>query len=532
MFLFTKEYFTEVVLLPGGMADYIGRFLTQFFLFPWAGALILALLFAGLQLLTFSQSKARCQMDWVLSFIPAGLLTLYMAHSNALPGAFVAAIIGMASAKSVTVFRNSIVKCLIAILQGAVIYFLCGNLGVIFLIAGVVARKENWLSALLIAVAALACTFASRGHFGYPFSRLLVGIHYNRYHDSIPLLALIAGASAVIVEILGIMTVKISKKLYHYLSFAVIVLGLGFGFYSSRETDWEEVMKYTILTQEGEWDKILKSATKRVPASPVAYSSMNLALARKNLMGEWMFRMPQIGPDGVFYPFRREHISPLGSSMVYWYLGLLNTSQRFTFTAQEVIQDFQKSSWCHKRLTEIYMVDGNYLVSRKHLEPLKYTLFYRSWAKKTEKLLDNPALIDQDKEYKAIRDNMMTEHSYLYSVQALYEPLHLLSIENRNNTMSYQYLMGWALINCDLDTFAQYLEPERFKTLPRSYQEAYLLYWSRDHESPEGMLDVVSDAVMDRFNRFMTDFSYSNENVLRSKYYDTYWYYYFTHAEE
>lgn len=47
MFQFSQDYFLETISLPGGFADYFGRFLTQFFHISWAGALIMALLFGG-----------------------------------------------------------------------------------------------------------------------------------------------------------------------------------------------------------------------------------------------------------------------------------------------------------------------------------------------------------------------------------------------------------------------------------------------------------------------------------------------------
>ena len=41
MFLFTSDYFVEQVSHPGGMADYLGGFLTQFYYYSWAGAALL-----------------------------------------------------------------------------------------------------------------------------------------------------------------------------------------------------------------------------------------------------------------------------------------------------------------------------------------------------------------------------------------------------------------------------------------------------------------------------------------------------------
>ena len=59
LFLFDSTYMWEVVKLPGGLADLLGRFCTQFFLFAWVGALIIALLLSVVQLLTLGGLRSK-----------------------------------------------------------------------------------------------------------------------------------------------------------------------------------------------------------------------------------------------------------------------------------------------------------------------------------------------------------------------------------------------------------------------------------------------------------------------------------------
>ena len=56
LFLFDSTYVWEIVRVPGGVADLLGRFSTQFFLYAWVGALIIGLLLAAVQLLTLRLS--------------------------------------------------------------------------------------------------------------------------------------------------------------------------------------------------------------------------------------------------------------------------------------------------------------------------------------------------------------------------------------------------------------------------------------------------------------------------------------------
>ena len=54
LFLFDSSYVWEIVKLPGGVADLLGRFCTQFFLYAWMGALIISVMLSVIQLLTLS----------------------------------------------------------------------------------------------------------------------------------------------------------------------------------------------------------------------------------------------------------------------------------------------------------------------------------------------------------------------------------------------------------------------------------------------------------------------------------------------
>ena len=52
LFLFDNSYVWDIIRFPGGIADLLGRFCTQFFLFAWIGAIIIGVLLSLVQLLT------------------------------------------------------------------------------------------------------------------------------------------------------------------------------------------------------------------------------------------------------------------------------------------------------------------------------------------------------------------------------------------------------------------------------------------------------------------------------------------------
>ena len=48
LFLYIPSYFFDKLSYPGGVGEYIAEFLTQFYYYPYLGALIVALLLGGI----------------------------------------------------------------------------------------------------------------------------------------------------------------------------------------------------------------------------------------------------------------------------------------------------------------------------------------------------------------------------------------------------------------------------------------------------------------------------------------------------
>lgn len=527
MFLFTSSYLKGLMNFPGAPAVYAGRFLTQFFISPAAGALVIALMFALVHWLVYTVIGNKSLQGRVLALIPGVLAALYMCDENALMSVFVAVAAGLAAALPFRHASRGAVHAVAAVAVAIGIYLLCGPLGaLVFSISAAVCCRCVYVGLGCAAAAFAACLVCTR-LCDYPFIRLLTGPHYSRYHDTVPLLPWLAAAGIAAVAMLQGLLKKTLSKVLSISIFIFLMIGFMLGFSVRYDADMEEMLEYSSLTCRQDWEGVMKLASRKEPVNPVNLSCLNLALAQTGRMGEWMFRFRQAGRDGLFYPYRREHISPVPSSMVYWSIGSLNSAQRFTFAAQEVIPDYQKSAWCHKRLAEIYLVNGEYDVARKNLEPLKYTLFYRRWALSFEKFLDDTSLIDADPVYGAERKLMLKEHNSTYNIEDMDTPLSLLCKENPRNHVAYQYLLALSLLEKDLDRFAGHFSAEGFGSVPAGFQEAYLLWWSQDHDGPEGLPAFVTQRVVDRFMRFSNDLNTRDEQYVWSRYQDTYWFYYF-----
>ena len=94
MFLFTSDYFNNLTSLPGGFADYIGTFFTQFYYFSWLGALIIATMLVLLQqqVAFFANKLKQDSIFYPLTFIPSFLFWALLCDENFMLTALIAVI--------------------------------------------------------------------------------------------------------------------------------------------------------------------------------------------------------------------------------------------------------------------------------------------------------------------------------------------------------------------------------------------------------------------------------------------------------
>ena len=173
LFLFDSTYVWDVVKHPGGIADLLGRFCTQYFLFAWVGAAIIALLLSAVQLLTLRlsivhSSEFIVHSSYGLSFVPSFLLWLFLLDENAL--------------------LSGVWAVLLTLLVACVI----------------VKLTKGWMRRILLIVAIpVFYWIVGPVCFPIPIDSLWLGVHYYRYPTAFPWLLWGAAFSAFVLWITG-----------------------------------------------------------------------------------------------------------------------------------------------------------------------------------------------------------------------------------------------------------------------------------------------------------------------------------------
>lgn len=532
LFRFGADYFRESTAVPGGLGDWIGGFLVQFFYHAPVGALILGILLVLIQLLTWKNMENGSFATYPLSFLPAVAMFLFFCDENALVTAAIAIIASLILAFILMKIRRTGIRSIITIMLMPVMYLLFGSISILVPVIVVIRsfiRKEDKKTILFFSLAAVtmavAAPLAARGHSPYPLDRLMFGVHYHRYHNAIPLLAWI---SVLMVPSAMLLATTFRKDRMVAASLALAILPAACLTPVFADMEKERLFGYDFMTRMGQWNKILATSDKDSPDSPIAVECTNLALAKTAHMSSDMFSFFQNGPAGLIPEFTRDHFSPVPTGTVYYHLGMINTAQTFFFEAQEGIPDFQKSARLTQALAKTNLINGDYEVARKYVGALKQTLFYREWAKETERLINNPELIEKVPEYAYLRSVRIKDHDFMFSQEEMDSMLGLMYVENEANVMAMDYLLAWCLLRKDLPRFFECHKLLKKGYDARHYQEAVVLYWALTHDGPEGMPGFITRNVASEFTRFISSFqSGRDEASMQKEFGDTYWFYYY-----
>ena len=530
-FRFSTDYFLESVAVPGGLGDWITGFLVQFFYYAPLGALILSILLGLIQFLTWKNMEKGNFASYPLSFLPAVSMFLFFGGEENLITAAVALAASLAAAFGLMKIKKSGLRDIITVMLIPVLYMMFGGISfMVPIIVGVnrMIRRESAKGSAIFAVTsvlmAAATVFVARLCTPYPLDRLVFGVHYHRFSYILPLFAWI---SVVLVPVVMLSAAVIRKEKAFALSLAIVIVPAVCLIPSSIDLEKERLFGYDFMTRMGQWNKILATVDKHPMDSPIAVECVNLALAKTGHLSSDMFAFYQNGTAGLLPKYVRDHFTPGPTGTVYYHLGMINTAQTFFFEAQEGIPDFQKSARFSQALAKTNLLNGNYAVARKYVTALKQTIFYRKWAEQTERLLDNPSLIEAVPEYAHMRSVRIRSKDFLFSQDEMDSMLGLLYLDNTTNTIAMDYLLTWCLLRKDLPRFMECHQVMRSGYDARHYQEAAILYWSLTHDGPEGMPGFISRQVESRFAKFISDFrSGKEEAIMEKEYGDTYWFYY------
>ena len=449
LFLFTSGFLLERLSIPGGFADWLSDFVTQFNHMIWLGAMLNGVVFSAIQAFTWQIAgkigKGRDDVWYPLSFIPPAAILCLLGDMYVTTGFVMATLLALALSR-VFLSRKNTAFALAAIPAAL---WLIGPAACIFVFVYIISGKGKVLWRAIAGLTLSAAAFFLFHYvfaIQYPWRQLLLGIDYYQIPLRQPasIYVVMAMAVAVPVCIAALPELRRCRAVCLIVQSAVIMISTLSFLLGSYDRDLYEVLAYDQLIRNERWEEVVSRAGKYQPKSDIGCVSVNLALFMTGRMDE-MPDFYQVGTRGLLMPRVRDCISNISTGEAFWRLGFVNEAMRYAFDTQESIPDLKKSPRAMMRMAECRIVNGQYKVASKYIDILKHTLFYRKWAEEHERFLFNEELVDADPVYHYLRV-VRSEEDYLFNYPEMDKMLAKLYAQNNNNIMAAWYYQAWAAL--------------------------------------------------------------------------------------
>lgn len=406
--------FNHLMAYPGGLLQYAGSFLTQLLFYPWVGSIVLILLWGVMIILCISMFRLKgfavgtafiipiCLLNSLLG-LDEYLLVLYskgLAYSPTLGFLFVtlAAWIVAHSPQPIKL----VLSCLLPLLYPWLgFYALMGCLLCILMVK--ITRKS------VIAIALGVIVSISVPQIYYLFRHGTWTDNGNLYLKGLP--DFIVGATDMmlwlpyIIIVLAMVFLCVGFRcdiLYKRITTVMMsilllsVTGWCFSLGSKPESLRAMIMMQQSM-DENNWDRVVRLASNlREAPSPDVLTIAKLASQKT---GKGVRIQDAKIPSGRNHPRLQSSVvsTALISVPVSYYIGESNLSYRW---AMEHSIKYGKNVFLLKYMVRCSLLNGDFQLAQKYNSMLQRTLFHKSWASRYQQFIDNPALMQEDEEYK------------------------------------------------------------------------------------------------------------------------------------
>lgn len=545
LFLFSEAYIRNKLLLPGGFSMLVAEFLVQFFIRPYVGALVTAVLLTGVGVCTAGIVKRIAPVSGLFILYVLPMLALLFMHFdfNYRVQGTVCYLMMMALLCGYMRIRNDLFRLVAGCVLVPVLFWLAGSITVLF--AGMVCLFEGlrktpkWYISLIGVAEVLllgvgTVYFSLMGEYRWVFGPDLY-YHYTLHPKEIiyyswiclPLVFLIAFFVRNKNSLSG-------KKLFAgisciaQLAMIAAVLWWGMPKYSDAKTLKLKKLDYFARTEQ--WDKTIEECKGKL-TNFLYMCHLNMALANKGELSDKMFNFDQRGPQGLLVQWNKsENISCMLSD-IYFTMGATASSQEMAFEGYVSAMEDGNPRML-KRLVQTNLIYGTYPVAEKYISILEKTYAYRDWAQSQRKYLYNDEVVESDP-ILGTRRRMLPDRNSLAMIKGLAGDLALFLEKGPANSAALQYLGAMYLLAKDLEGFKalveKYYGTEFLPVLPVHFQEAVIVMSEKEPDCWKRF--NVSETIVARFTDYKKQVLANRNNsaiagLLNRSYGNTYWFYF------
>ncbi len=411
LFLNTKLFFNEQMVVPGGLLSWMGTYLTQYFYYPWLGTVLLSL--CWLLMMWFTKRAFKLSNQWsALTLVPVALLLLtivdmgYWVYILKLPGhVFVGTLGTTAVAGLLWVFRalpqRFGLRLIFIVITAILGYPFLGiyGLGATLLMGLFIWNLEQplWqkITGSVLALAGAAFVPQLCYHLVYYQTNLA-----NIYYAALPLFFVTEEYHAYYLPYYGLalffvlmvtgeglckhITLGKFQKWIVLGTQVLLVAGLAWGVshFWYKDENFHHELKMQRCIEQNDWQGVVaEGALQQDEPTRAIIMMRNLALSRLGRQANEMY-LYKNGSKRYEAPFDMRLMLCVGPLMYYQY-GMLNYCNRLS-TEMGVEFGWRVSNL--KLLAKCTILNKEDSEARKYLNLLKHTTFYADWAEKAHEM--------------------------------------------------------------------------------------------------------------------------------------------------
>lgn len=546
LFIFSSDYLYSTILPVGGVAAYVSSFLVQFFILPYAGAFITALLLTIICIQTrfILKKSSNHPILFFLYVLPAIFLAAIQADLNYTLQGTVAYCIMLISLQVFFLFKQQRFKLLYALLSSILLFWLAGSIAILFALSIICIeliknpKQFYWFTIPLLTVSFL-CYLSVRYGFISEFKfAFLPDMYYHSMLDAPTLIYASWIALPITILVSAFSPFKNNYKGWKlYLGQGVqVVAVLLIAHLSITKLMDKAALKFQRLdyyAREENWDQLISYMGNDPKASNnllyLAY--INIAFIEKGELADKAFSFHQKGIEGLLLPWNKTVTSSIVLSDFHFATGNIALSLEMAFEGNLAIPGSMGPRTL-QRMIQSNLIYGSYPVAEKYLNLFSKTLFYAKWAEVHQKFLYNDEAIESDSLLGEKR-KCLVENNMLAGIH-IPEELQRIAQANPNNQSAIEVLGVSYLLMKDIGSFKQLIETYYgtpvLPQLPKSFQEAIFIiaemdtaYWKRFD---------IPESIVKQFTEFKKPLlAYRNNpsslpGLLNRSFGTTYWFYY------
>jgi hypothetical protein len=541
LFLTTSDFLKGSLNQPGGLLLYAGKLLSSFYYFPVAGAFIVSVIisltvyFTAVAIISVNGSKSK-----LLPLIPGILLFLLQCDYrfqlfNSLGLLLQVMAFGLAVKH---------LKGWLAVAIAPLLYYITGGFSLVYFLmisvhfilsrekSGLIRVAVLWLMSLTLFFISEEFLFYQRVKtlILFPFSPEAIGSQIYTFGTLIALISFLPFLAGIRFRFNLVKSDWIKEAGLMILTASILVF-IAFQCYDIKTKKYFHVEK---LFYDNAPEEVISYNLSNPSNNILTGFLNNIALSEAGKLNDQLFWFPQ-SKDGQTLFLKWEMIGEILRRGGYFYytVGMINEAHRWAY--ENMVMDGITPEGL-KMLIRTELINGNHAMAAKYISELKNTLFYKSDAKKFQRLLFRDDLIDADPDLGAKRRIRLKSDFFVVTGDPLINIERILATDSLNKK-AFDYKMAFLLLKKDYAGISKEVPGIlRFygSRIPVHIEEALVVFKELKNSGLQitGIRNI-NPATELAFKNYLETFQkYNNdpklaEPALRKQFGKTFWYYAF-----